>query len=61
MCSPASVILASIDTILVSFEEILINFKAWDLVIIPLKLTSNVDNYRNTLQKSKFLQSFQVL
>ena len=58
MCSPASVILASIETILLSFQAILIYFKALDWTItlnsllkslitemllkIPSKLTSNI-------------------
>ena len=49
MCSPASAIFMSIDTILVSFWAILIHFKAscWS---ITLELTSKVDNYRNPFQ-----------
>ena len=50
MCSPASVILASIVTILVSFEAILVYFKAY-FMKITLKLTSKVDIYRNPLHK----------
>ena len=51
MCSPPSVILASIDTILVSFEANLKYFKAsgWT---ITLKLTSKVDNHINSVQIS---------
>ena len=49
MCSPASVILASIATILVSFEAILVYFKAYCRQI-TLKLTSYVEIYRNPLQ-----------
>ena len=49
MCSPASVILAMIVTILVSFEAILIYFKAHGRNI-ALKLTSEIDIYRNPLQ-----------
>ena len=49
MCSPASVILASIVTILVSFEAVMVHFKAY-CKKITLKLTSNVDIYRNPLQ-----------
>ena len=49
MCSPASVILTSIVTLLVSFEAVLVYFKA-HCRKITLKLTSNVDIYRNSLQ-----------
>ena len=49
MCSPASVILASIVTILVSFEAILVYFKAYYRKI-TLKLTFKVDSYRKPLQ-----------
>ena len=49
MCSPASVILASIVTILVSFGAVFIYFKAYCRKI-TLKLTSKVDIYRNPLQ-----------
>ena len=49
MCSLASPILASIVTILVSFEAIIIYFKAY-CSKITLKLTCKVDIYRNPLQ-----------
>ena len=49
MCLPASAIHASIVTIFVSFEAILIYFKAYRKSI-NLKLTSKVDNFRNHLQ-----------
>ena len=49
MCSPASVILASNVTILVSSETILVYFKACCRKI-TLKLTSYVEIYRNPLQ-----------
>ena len=42
MCSPASAILASIVTILISFEAILIYFKVY-CKTINLKLTSKVE------------------
>ena len=49
MCSPASVILTSIVTLLVSFEAVVVYFKAYCRKI-TLKLTSKVDIYRNSLQ-----------
>ena len=49
MCSPASGIFMSIDTILVSFEAILNYFKAFGWTI-TLEKTSEDNNYRNPLQ-----------
>ena len=49
MCSPASVILTSIVTLLVSFEAVLVYFKAYCRKI-TLKLTFKVDSYRKLLQ-----------
>ena len=51
MWSPASLILASIVTLHVSFQAILIYFKAY-CWIITLKLTSKVVYYKNPLQNS---------
>ena len=56
MCSPACVILASIVTILASFEAILVYFKACCRKI-TLKLTSYVEIYRNPLQIASKLTS----
>ena len=49
MCSPASVIHTSIVTLLVSFEAVLVYFKAYCRKI-TLKLTSNVYIHRDSLQ-----------
>ena len=50
MCSPAGVMLTSIDTILVSFQAIWIYFKAYGWTI-TIKLTSKVAIYRKILRK----------
>ena len=60
MCSPASVILASIVTIIVTFEAILIYFKAYCRKI-TLKLTSKVDIYKNPLQIASKLTSIVTI
>ena len=60
MCSPESVILASIVTILVSFEAILIYFKAYCRKI-TLKFTTKVDIYRNPLQNASKLTSIVTI
>ena len=60
MCSPASVILASIVTILVSFGAILIYFKAYCRKI-TLKLTPEVDICRNPLQNASKLTSIVTI